>query len=88
MVYLGYFQKTTFSPSLTSGTCSSLTEELLQEPACKRVIQQQQGLIKNTLQIILINSCVNNPFKVVFELPNFRIKMASHKTFKWSCRVK
>ena len=62
--------QTSFSPSLTSGTCSSLTEELLQEPACKRVIQQQQGLIKNTLQIILINSCVNNPFKVVFEQPS------------------
>ena len=40
-----------------------------------------------TIQIILINSCVNNPLRPAFELPN-RIRVASPNTFKWSYRVK
>ena len=60
---------TSFVPSLTSGTCSSLTERLLEDEACKRVIQEQQGLIRNTLTLLIQFSCVTNPFAPSFGGP-------------------
>ena len=50
------------SNDITKGTCSNLTEDLLQTAPCKRSFTEQPGVIKWTLEAVVRFSCRTNVY--------------------------
>ena len=61
---------TTWWPVITAGTCSPQTERLLASQDCQRAIKQQQGVVFNTIQLLIQSSCVYDPFAITFDYSN------------------
>jgi hypothetical protein len=54
--------------NIVTGTCSTMTQELLTQPECVRAIAEQPGYIWLSIELLVYDSCSANVYNIYFDI--------------------